>query len=167
MMADQIEELKQDAEANTEVSEVKEDKKEKSKKPAKVQPEMEKSRLLEYLKNEHKWENYVLLALSLFAMVLGLLILNGTLHVNDDFPLIGNFPRVFAGVLVGLAVLAILLSLWPFFKPAFPEIKKVRWPRFKAFAADSARVFIFMFILVMVLLLYDMFISKLIKLLIK
>lgn len=127
----------------------------------------DKSRLLEYLKNEHKWENFVLLFLSLFAMVLGLLILNGTLTVNNDFPLIGSFPRIFAGVLVGLAVLAILLSLWPFFKPAFPELKKVRWPRGKAFLADTARVFSFLFILVAVFLLYDAFISRLIKVLLK
>ena len=133
-------------------------------KPQKAQPKPEdKSRLLEYLKNEHKWENYVLLVLSFFALVLGLLILNGTLTVNEDFPLIGNFPKAFAGTLVALAVLAILLSLWPFFKPAVPELKKVRWLRFRDFLADSARVFIFMFILVAICLLYDAFISRLIK----
>ena len=133
-------------------------------KPQKAQQKPEdKSRLLEYLKNEHKWENYVLLVLSFFALVLGLLILNGTLTVNEDFPLIGNFPKAFAGTLVALAVLAILLSLWPFFKPAFPELKKVRWLRLRDFLADSARVFIFMFILVAICLLYDAFISRLIK----
>ena len=142
------------------------EKKEKEKRNRIVQDKQEeKSRILEYLKNEHKWENFVLLFLSLFALVLGLLILNGTLTVNEDFPLIGNFPRAFAGTLVGLAVLAILLSLWPFFKPAFPEIKKISWPRGKAFLADTARVFIFLFILVGVFLLYDAFISKLIKVL--
>ncbi len=147
--------------------EVKKVNKEKDKKPQKVQAEaQDKSRILEYLKNEHKWENYVLLFLSLFALVLGLLILNGTLQVSESFPLIGNFPKVFAGVLVGLAVLAILLSLWPFFKPAFPELKRVTWPRRRDFAADTARVFIFMIILVCVFLLYDAFISRLIKLLI-
>lgn len=141
--------------------------KKKEKKPQEVKPVVEeKSRILEYLKNEHKWENYVLLFLSLFALVLGLLILNGTLQVSADFPLIGNFPKVFAGILVGLAVLAILLSLWPFFKPAFPELKRVTWPRRRDFGADTARVFIFLFILVAVFLLYDAFISRLIKLLI-
>lgn len=136
-------------------------------KPQKAQPQQDKSRLLEYLKNEHKWENYVLLVLSFFALILGLLILNGTLTVNEEFPLIGNFPRAFAGTLVALAVLAILLSLWPFFKPAFPELKKVRWLRFRDFLADSARVFIFMFILVAICLLYDAFISKLIRVLLE
>ena len=121
------------------------------------------SRILEYLKNEHKWENYVLLALSLMALILGCLIINGTLEVSEEFPLIGNFPKVFAWVLIGLAALAILLSLWPFFKPAFPELKKVSWSKPREFAADVARVFIFLIILVFVLLLFDAFISRLIK----
>lgn len=125
--------------------------------------EEQHSRILEYLKSEHKWENYVLLALSLMALMLGCLIINGTLEVSEDFPLIGNFPKVFAWVLIGLSALAIILSLWPFFKPAFPELKKVSWPKPRQFGADVARVFIFLLILVSVLLLFDAFISRLIK----
>ena len=121
------------------------------------------SRILEYLKSEHKWENYVLLVLSFMALILGCLIINGTLQVSEEFPLIGNFPRIFAWVLIGLSVLAIALSVWPFFKPAFPELKKVSWPKGRQFAADTARVFIFLLILVFILLLFDAFISRLIK----
>lgn len=121
------------------------------------------SRILEYLKSEHKWENYVLLVLSFMALILGCLIINGTLQVSEEFPLIGNFPRIFAWVLIGLSVLAIVLSVWPFFKPAFPELKKVSWPKGRQFAADTARVFIFLLILVFLLLLFDAFISRLIK----
>lgn len=128
-----------------------------------AKPEEQHSRILEYLKNEHKWENYVLLILSFMALILGCLILNGTLEVSEDFPLIGNFPKVFAWILVGLSILAIALSLWPFFKPAFPELKKVSWPKGRQFGADVARVFIFLLILVSVLLLFDAFVSKLIS----
>lgn len=145
----------------------KKDKEKKSSNPVAEKKAEDKSRILEYLKNEHKWENYVLLALSLFSLVLGCLIINKTLIVSEDFPLIGNFPKVFAWVLIGLSALAILLSIWPFFKPAFPELKKVTWPRGKAFLADTARVFIFLFILVGVFLLYDAFISRLLGLIIK
>lgn len=150
----------------TKTPNAKNDKDKKANKKKTVAQVEEKSRILEYLKSEHKWENYVLLFLSLFALVLGCLIINGTLNVSEDFPLIGNFPKVFAWVLIGLAILAILLSLWPFFKPAFPEIKKVTWPRGRDFLADTARVFIFLFILVGLFLLYDAFISRLIALLI-
>lgn len=127
--------------------------------------EEQRSRILEYLKEEHKWENYVLLFLSLFALVLGCLILNNTLTVNETFPIIGNFPKAFAITLVVLAALALLLSLYPFFKPAFPEFKKIKWPRAKVFLADTVRVFTFLIILVLLFLLYDAFISKLIGLL--
>ncbi|MGM9971476.1 MAG: preprotein translocase subunit SecE [Anaeroplasmataceae bacterium] len=125
----------------------------------------QKSRILEYLKSEHKWENYVLLFLSLFALVLGCLIINETLTVNSDFPIIGDFPKVFAWILIGLSAFALILSMYPFFKPAFPEFKKIKWPRPKAFLADTARVFIFLIILVLLFLLYDAFISKLMGLL--
>lgn len=121
------------------------------------------SRILEYLKNEHKWENYVLLILSVMALMLGCLIINGTLEVSESFPIIGNFPKVFAWILIGLSALAILLAVWPFFKPAFPELKKVSWPKARTFGADVARVFIFLIILVAVLLLFDAFVAKLIK----
>lgn len=126
----------------------------------------EHSRILEYLASEHKWENYLLLFLSLFALVLGCLIINGTLTVNDSFPLIGNFPTVFAWILIGLASVALLLSMYPFFKPAFPEFKKITWMRPKAFGADTIRVFTFLIILVGLFLLYDAFISKLVALII-
>lgn len=129
-------------------------------------PKEDHSRILEYLASEHKWENYLLLFLSLFALVLGCLIVNDTLTVNEDFPLIGNFPNVFAWILIGLASVALLLSLYPFFKPAFPEFKKITWMRPRAFFADTARVFIFLIILVALFLLYDAFVSKLIGLII-
>lgn len=122
----------------------------------------EKSRILEYLKSEHKWENYLLLVLSLFALVLGCLIINGTVEVNESFPLIGGFPKVFAWILVSLSAFALILSLWPFFKPAFPEFKKITWMRPKAFFGNVARVFIFLIVFVLLFLLYNAFISKLI-----
>ncbi len=158
-------EVENTEEATAKVEE-KETKKEAPKK-AENKPEEKKSRIFEYMKNEHKWENYVLLALSLFALILGCLIINKTLEVSDNFPLIGNFPKVFAWVLIGLSIFAILLSVFPFFKPAFPEFKKIRWMRPKAFLADTVRVFIFIIALVLLFLLYDAFITKLLALVIK
>ncbi len=144
------------------------DAKEAKQKPAKEKKENkdeQKSRIFEYLKTEHKWENYVLLVLSLFALVLGCLIVNGTLTINENFPLFGNFPMVFAWGLVIVAIFALLLSLYPFFKPAFPEFKKIKWPRLRVFLADTVRVFSFLIIFVALFLLYDVFVSKLMGLL--
>lgn len=153
----EIENVVNDEEVITEETKVKASKEKKLLK----KDDEQKSRIIEYLKNEHKWENYVLLVLSLFALVLGCLILNGTLTINEDFPLFGNFPTAFAWGLVGIAAFALLLSLYPFFKPAFPEIKKIKWPRLKVFLADTVRVFIFLIIFVLLFLLYDAFVSKL------
>ena len=126
-----------------------------------------KSRILEYLASEHVWENYLLLVLSLFALILGVLILNNTLTVNDSFPLIGDFPTLFAWFLVGAASLALILSLYPFFKPTWPEFKKITWPNKRLFGGNSIRVYMFLIMLTLLFLLYDAFISKLIGMILK
>ena len=111
------------------------------------------SRIWQYLKETHKWENYVFLFFSIVVLALGLLILTGALNVKEDAWLIGDYPKVFAWVLVGLSGLFTLYGLYPFFKPALPEIKKVSWLTFGKFAANAVRVLLF--------LLYDAFISLL------
>jgi preprotein translocase subunit SecE len=118
-------------------------------------------RIGEYLKTEHKWENYLFVAVSIITLVLGTLILNGALVVRDDFPLIGDHPNVLAWILIGFASIALLYSLWPFFKPAFPEFKKITWLTLPKFLADAARVFIFMTIMVLMILLFNYLISGL------
>ena len=105
-----------------------------------------------------------LLILSIFALVLGCLIINDTLTVNDSFPLIGKFPRAFAWTLIGISSLALLLSVYPFFKPAFPEFKRILWMRPREFGANTIRVFTFLIILVLLFLLYDAFVTKLLRL---
>ena len=118
-------------------------------------------RIGEYLKTEHKWENYLFVAVSIITLVLGTLILNGALVVRDDFPLIGDHPNVLAWILIGFASIALLYSLWPFFKPAFPEFKKITWLTLPKFLADAARVFICMTIMVLMILLFNYLISGL------
>ena len=68
-------------------------------------------RIAEYLKTEHKWENYLFVFVSLVVMVLGGMILSGSLVVRDSFPLIGDHPVAFAWVLIGIAAIALLYSL--------------------------------------------------------
>ena len=54
--------------------------------------------------------------------------LTGALVVKNNFPVIGDFPDVFAWILVVLASIGTIYALYPFFKPAFPEIKKISCP---------------------------------------
>lgn len=122
------------------------------------------NRLLQYIKEEHKWENYLFFFIALVVLVLGCLMLTGVLTVKDDFPVIGSFPTVFAWVLVGFASIGILYAIYPFFKPAFPEFKKITWLTPKKFLADSIRVFVFLIIFTALFLLYDSFITELLAL---
>ena len=62
-----------------------------------------KSRVLEYLLSEHKIENYLLLFLGLFAIELGVLLLQGELlTIPEDAWLIGGKTNtmVFSWVLI-------------------------------------------------------------------
>lgn len=118
-------------------------------------------RIGEYLKEEHKWENWVFLVVSIIVLLLGLLILNGSLIVRDNFPLIGANPTLFAWILVGVASLGIIYALYPFFKPAFPEFKKITWLTLPKFVANSIRVFLFILIFTGLFILYDTFMAEL------
>lgn len=121
-------------------------------------------RIAEYIKTEHKWENFLFLALSAIVMVLGGLILNGALVVRENMPLIGEHPDIFGWILLGMGFLFLLYSLYPFFKPAFPELKKITWLTGKKFLADLLRVFLFIIILVSLFILYDALITGVLRL---
>ena len=43
-------------------------------------------RIVEYLKTEHKWENYFFVVISIITLLLGCLMLTGALVVKDNIP---------------------------------------------------------------------------------
>lgn len=131
---------------------------------AKKHAKMEgKSRILEYLMEEHKWENYVFLAVSIITLLLGMLILTGVLTVKQDIVLIGKYPKAFAWTLIGISGLGTLYAIYPFFKPAFPEFKKITWIKGWKFAGNVIRTFLFIIIFALLFLLYDAFIQQLLE----
>lgn len=119
-----------------------------------------KSKLLEILKKDYRWENYVFFVIALIVILLGVLILNGTLTISGSAPIIGSIPNIFAWIMVVFGALALIYAVWPFFKPAFPEIKRITWLKGKKYFADVVRVFIFIIILALLLLLYQAFITE-------
>ena len=175
---------KKEQKAKKEVAEVKEETKEEPKKESseevrekvekKIRKEIEKKqekqetmgfyRIAEYLKTEHKWENYLFVFVSMVVMVLGGMILAGSLVVKDSFPLIGSHPTVFAWILIGVSAIALVYSLYPFFKPAFPEFRKITWLTFPKFVGDAIRVFLFIAIFVLLFILYDSLITGILRL---
>lgn len=159
--------------AEAEVKEVKEEKQETSKKDQvekKIRKQIEKKqekdttfgiyRIGQYLKEEHKWENWLFLAISIITMVLGGLLLNGALIVRSDFPFFGEHPDVLGWILFGFAGIGLLYALYPFFKPAFPEFKKITWLTGSKLVGNIIRVFLFILIFTLLFLLYDSFISQ-------
>lgn len=124
-------------------------------------------RIGEYLKEEHQWENWLFLFISIVTLVLGCLMLTGALVVRDDFPLIGDYPKVFAWILVVVAGLGLLYALYPFLKPAFPELKKISWLTWPKFLGNAVRTFLFIIIFTGLFLLYDVFVSGLLRLILK
>ena len=99
------------------------------------------------LSKEYKYENLILAFLAVFAIVLGALIVNGTLVIGKDYFLIGSYPKVFAWVLVGLGAISLLLVVLPFYKPSFDEAKHIKGLKKSEFLVNIARVLIFIFIL--------------------
>ena len=78
---------------------------------------------------------------------------------NEDTPLIGNYPKLFAWIITIVGAIGLILFAIPLFKPAVPELKKLSWPTWRVFLANSTRVFIFIIVLAGVFLLYEAFIS--------
>jgi len=124
-----------------------------------------KSKVLEVLRTEYKWENVVLAILASLALAFSLMIINGALVVRESFPLIGQYPKVFAWILFSISVIGILLVVYPFLVQAFPELKKISWANFKTAADAVVKVFIFVILFALLFVGFDAMIAPIIKLL--
>jgi preprotein translocase subunit SecE len=129
----------------------------------KKQDLFQSSRLAKIMATEYKWETYLLGVLSVFALALGLLMVTGTLTIKEDTPIIGAKPIIFEIMILALGVIGLILFAIPFFRPAFPEIKKLTFPTGRLFVANAVRVFIFLLVMVSIFLLYEYFISALLR----
>ncbi len=121
--------------------------------------ELKQSKLMEIISKEYKWETYLLGFLSIVAIALGLLIFADVLTVNADTPVIGNIPNLFAWIITIVGVIGLILFAIPIFKPAVPELKKLSWPTWRVFVANTTRVFIFLIVMSLMFLLFESFIS--------
>lgn len=106
-----------------------------------------KNRLAEVFMKDYRFEGLILLILAVIAIVLGVLILVNTLTIDDSIPVLGDYPKVFAWILVGLGVISLGLAVWPFYKPSVEEVKRVTWPTGKQFLYDSMVVLLFIAVL--------------------
>lgn len=106
-----------------------------------------RGQLMSVFTRDYKHEGLVLLILAVIAVVLGVLIITGTFTIPSDVFLLGDYPLVFAWILVGLGVISFVLAVWPFYKPSVEELRRVSWISRGSLLKDSLTVFLFVLIL--------------------
>lgn len=157
---------------------VKKEKPVKVAKPEKYTPEEHHSKVMEILKKEYAFENWLLAILSPMLLLYGVYIIKGafgsiTLDAlgNSGFGFIDFFfqtdlARILTGsVLVLIGVLVIVYLLLPIVKPSISEMRKVSWPTMKQLGRDTSRVFAFLLFLMLLFTLYSWVLNPLFNLL--
>jgi preprotein translocase subunit SecE len=126
----------------------------------------QKSKLMEVITTEYKWENLLLGILATLSGALALMIISGNslLQINSNFPVLGqgNNGIIFAWVLFAISIFGLVLVIYPFFLPAIPELKKISWPSFPKFVDHAVRTLIFLFLLTGIILLFNYLITLII-----
>lgn len=120
-----------------------------------------KSKIVEILTTDYPWENLLLGILASLSLALSIMILSGILTTADGpIPIISDFPNLFAGILLGISIVGLLLVVYPFFVPAIPELKKMSWASKKDFLDASIRVLIFVVFFALVFFAYDLLLAN-------
>ena len=129
-----------------------------------LENEQKPHRILDFLSREYKGENAVMLVLALFAIVLGVLIINSTLSISKDYFLIGyNNGKLFAWILIGLAGISLIFIAIPFFRPSFSEVKHLKGLSKADFLKNVARTLVFIIILCVFFLVCDLALDSLME----
>ncbi len=132
----------------------------------KVQAE-KKNRVAEFILSEHKIENYLLLFLGIFAIELGVILLQGKLlSIPEEAWLIGGKTNttIFSWVLVGLGAISIILVAASFYRPSISEIKHITGLTKKEFFWNCVKVICFTVVLALFFIGCDFVIEKIIEL---
>jgi preprotein translocase subunit SecE len=108
------------------------------------------NKLMEILTTEYKGESLILGVLATITAGLAIMILGNVqgFHIPESFPVLGGSPNdmIFAWTVLVIAILGISLVVYPFFLPAFPELRKITWAGFIEFLDNAVRVIIFVLI---------------------
>ena len=134
-----------------------------SKENNQIQQTEKPNRIAQFLNTEYKWENFLLVGLSLFAIVFGVLILQDTFSIPENAFLVGDYADLFAWVLIVLGVISLLLWAVPFFRPSVSEIKHIKGLKRKEFLGNILKVILFTIALALVFFLFDLVIELIIS----
>ena len=121
------------------------------------------NRIAQFLNTEYKFENFLLVALSLFAIVFGVLILQDTFAIPADAFLVGQYGDVFAWVLIVLGVISLLLWAIPFYRPSVSEIKHIKGLKRREFFGNVLKVIVFTIVLALIFFAFDLLIEVVIS----
>jgi len=148
---------------------VKKEKPVKVAKPQKYTPEEHHSKVMEILKKEYAFENWLLAILSPILLLYGVYIIIGKFGSYTLTDALGNsgwafidfffqtdLARIITGsVLVLIGLLVIIYLLLPIVKPSYAEMKRVSWPTAKQLGRDTTRVFAFLLFLMFLFTVYS------------
>lgn len=128
----------------------------------KERDKQEKSKLMEVLTTEYKWENLLLGFLAIASAALAAMIINKTLTIDASFPILGsgNNGIIFAWFLLAISLIGLLLVILPFLQAAFPELKKISWPSKKKYLENTAKTLVYVVVLTLTLVLFDYLIIR-------
>ena len=70
-----------------------------------------KNKIKEILTKENEWENYLLAALSLVAIILGILIFSNVLTISESSSLLADNPHAFASIITIVGVGGLILAI--------------------------------------------------------
>ena len=115
-----------------------------------VKTEEKKSRVIEFVLKEHKYENLILAVLAIVAIELGVLLLTKVLEIPAGAFLIGEstlHSTIFAWALVVLGAISLVLSVISFFIPSFAETKHIKGLKVSQYFTNIATVIIFIIVL--------------------
>ena len=122
-------------------------------------------RILDFLSKEYRGENAVMLFLALFAIVLGALIVSGTLEIDEKYFLVGLYKgKLFAWILIGLAAISLLFVVIPFYRPSMTEIKHLKTLSRAEFLVNVARTMVFILLMVAFFFVCDLGLNPLMEL---
>lgn len=121
--------------------------------------DQKQSKVLQVLKTEYRFEGILLGILGLLVIVLGVYLIQGdvlTIKWTDFWLFDSELKRlIFAIVVTVIGAVAFLMSIYPFFMPSWEERKKITWPKRDQIVNHSARVYGFIFFLIMFFVLVD------------
>ena len=137
---------------------------------AKEKQQTNENGILSIFTKEYKYEGLLLLFLSLVAILLGTMVIMGEnsatglpLTINKEVFLIGEYPKVFAWILIILGAMSLILAVWPFLRPSVAELKRVSWPNKGELIQNTATVFAFIVIVAAFFLLSDYLLGFLLR----